>query len=204
MYFVGGGDTEKNDPEGTGDEAEWNKVIRLIPFDNDGDGYLAQGLEVFERAVFGMKPEERVGYAIRVAKRLYDMQEYRKAVKLCDFISMRLIDTRPGSGALDENSAFYKVRIRALGSLEDSLLREADRSIVESDAASLESVCEQITYTRHKKLWAYNEQLNANEELGARLGRAKTYVDLGRLDDARRDIQIAKAIHGQKSVSIKV
>ncbi len=96
------------------------------------------------------------------------------------------------------------MRDDALCRLESSLLKDADAAITSNDVGAVERLCDQITYTRHKKLWAYSDKLSRREDVKARLGRAKTYVDLGNPEEARKDILAAKAVRGQKEASVQV
>lgn len=157
--------------------------------------------------MFAKKPEERIGFALDVAKELSRKGEYRKVVKLCDFIAMQLVDTGMGvlSSGLPANVLeVFDTKTAALCGLEDELVDQAEKAITASDARTMETLYEQITYTRHRKLWAYSDKLQRGEDAVARLGRAKAYLDLGRFDEARQDIEAAKAPRTQKPISVKV
>ncbi len=71
---------------------EWNEIIKLIPFEHDGGGYIVNGIERFAEAVFSRKPDERIGFALGVMKDLCSKKEYRKVVKLCDFVTAQFVN----------------------------------------------------------------------------------------------------------------
>lgn len=188
-------------------DVEWNEVITLMPFEQDGDGQITNGMDRFAEAVLSRKPEERVGFALGVIRGLYERREYRKVVKLCDFITIQLIDSGMSvlsAGLSPEVLEVYDARAMALCELEDSLLKEVEKAISLSDAHSFEKLYEQITYTRHRKLWAYSDKLSKKEGAKARLGRAKAYLDLGRPEEARADIEAVKSVRGQKTFNLQL